>query len=179
MSVRHLRADQVAADIEKQRRLLVGAISQKRLNSKVVGPVMVTGVIMRFLKGRGPNGEQWKSGAGETKLGGRYSKRYKKRPSGRLVSASSIRNNDTGELANSHHILSATATGVKVGPKAALKKGKARKIMEREARYGNHAVGWDNVLKRVLDAEQQAFIDAIANGRTPRYLPKSKIQVRI
>ncbi len=175
MSVRHLRPDQVAADIEKQRRLLTGNVSQKKLNSKVIGPVMVTGVIMRFLKGRGPNGKLWKSGAGETKLGGRYSKRYKKRPSGRLVSASSIRNTDTGDLANSHFILSATAKGVKVGPKATLKNGKARKIMEREARYGNHAVGWDNTLKRVLDAEQQAFIDTIAQGKTPTYLPKSKI----
>ncbi len=177
--IRHLRPDQVARDIEKQRRLLVGSISQKKLNSKVVGPVMVTGVIMRFLTGAGPNGSAWKSGAAKTKLGGKYSKRYNKRPSGRKVSASSIRNTDTGDLANAHFILHSSAKGVLVGPKAAQKDDKARKIMEREAGYGNYAIGWDNKLRRILDAEQQAFIDIIAQGKTPTYLPKSKIQERI
>ena len=179
MTTRHLKPEEVAADIERQKQYLVGKISQKKLNSKVVGQVMVTGVIMRFLKGRGPDGRVWKSGAKETKLGGKYSKRYKKRPSGRKVSASSIRNTDTGVLANSHRILSVSASGVKVGPKAAEKGGKARKIMQREAAYGNFAVGWDNTLKRVLSAEQQAFINEIAEGKRPRYLPRSRIKVRV
>lgn len=178
MTTRHLKPDQVAADIAKQRRLLTGAASQKKLNRMVIGPVMVTGVIMRFLKGRGPDGKLWKSRAKETKLGGKYSRAYKKRPSGRLVSAASIRNTDTGDLANSHNILKATSKTVKVGPVAGGKSGLARKIMQREAGYGNHAVGWDGTLKRVLDAEQQAFIDEIAQGKTPRYLPKSKIRRR-
>jgi len=177
--IRHLRPDQVARDIEKQRRLLVGSISQKKLNRMVIGPVMVTGVIIRFLEGKGPDGAAWKSGARTTKLGGKYSVAYGRRPSGRIVSASSIRNTDTGALANSHRVLKADASTVKVGPGVRGKKGKARKIMQREAAYGNYAIGWDGPLKRILDAEQQTFIDEIAQGKTPRYQPKSKIQVRI
>ena len=173
--IRHLRPEDVEADIKKQQSALTGAASTKRFNRMVVGPVMVTGVIVRFLKGIGPDGTKWKSGAKETKLGGKYSKAYDKRPSGRLVSASSIRNTDTGDLANAHTVIKADAHNVKVGPGVRGKGGKARKIMEREAGYGNHAVGWDNELKKVMDAEHQAFVDEIAMGKTPRYLPRSKI----
>ena len=178
MSVRYVKADQVAKEIRKQRRLLTGKVSNTRYNRMVVGPVMVTGVIMRFLTGKGPKGSAWKSGAKETKLGGKYSKRYNKRPSGRMVSASSIRNTDTGDLANAHTVIKATATNVKVGPGVRGKGGKARVIMEREAGYGNYAIGWDTPLKRVLDAEAQAFIDIIARGGTPTYQPRSRIMRR-
>ena len=178
MSVRYLKADQVAKEIRKQRKLLTGGVSNTRYNRMVVAPVMITGVIMRFLTGKGPNGKAWKSKAKETKLGGKYSKAYNKRPSGRLVSASSIRNTDTGDLANSHTAIKVTAKYVKVGPGVRGKEGRARKIMEREADYGNYAVGWDTKLKNVLDAEKQAFIDIIANGGTPTYQPKSRIARR-
>ena len=179
MSTRRLKPEDVQKDIEKQRRLLTGNASQKKFNSKVIGPTMVTMVIIRFLKGKGPDDKPWLSKAKITKLAGKYSKAYKKRPSGRMVSGGSIRNTDTGELANSHDTLSASAQGVKVGPKAALKNGKARKIMQREAGYGNYAVGWDAKSHRIVTAEIQAFMTDIANGKTPQYLPKSKVQVRI
>ena len=158
---------------------MTGTASQRKQNRMVVGPVMVTGVIMRFLSGKGPGGKAWMSGAKSTKLGGRYSQAYKVRPSGREVSASSIRNTDTGALANSHTVTEADAVHVKVGPGVRGKGGVARKIMEREAKYGNHAVGWDAPLKRVLNSEIQAFVDEIAMGRKPRYLPKSRIRTRV
>ena len=146
----------------------------------VIGPVMVTGVIMRFATGKGPNNKPWVSKAKSgTKLGGKYSIPYNTRPSGRAVSAGSIRNTDTGALANAHTVIKADAHNVKVGPGARGKGGKARDIMKREAGYGNHAVGWDRPLKRVVDAETQAFVDEIAMGRKPRYLPKSRIRTRI
>ena len=140
---------------------------------------MVTGVIMRFLTGKGPKGKEWLSGASKTKLSGKYSEAYNKRPSGRMVSASSIRNTDRGALANSHRVLKATSKGVKVGPGANGKKKKARKIMDREAGYGNYAVGWDKDLREILKKEIQAFVDEIAMGRKPRYLPKSRIRTRV
>lgn len=177
--IRRLRPDQVADDVKKQMEYLTGSESLKELHRKVVGPVMVTGVIMRFLVGKGPDGEEWKSGAATTKLGGKFSEAYNTRPSGRKVTASSIRNLDTGELANAHEVLSADAKHVKVGPRPGKKGGKARKIMEREAAYGNNAVGWDDTLRRIVDAEIQAFMDEIAAGRKPRYIPRSKIQVRV
>jgi len=179
MSTRRLKPEDVQKDIEKQRRLLTGNASQKKMNRMVVGPIMVTGVIMRFLKGKGPDDKPWLSKAKITKLAGKYSKDYNKRPSGRQVSGGSIRNTDTGALANSHTVKTADATHVIVGPTVRGKSGKAIKIMEREALYGNHAVGWDNKLKQILTAEQQAFITDIANGKTPRYLPKSRVQVRV
>jgi len=179
MATRRLKPGEVAGDIRKQQRLLTGSASLRKQNRMVVGPVMVTGVIMRFLAGKGPKGKAWLSGAKSTKLGGKYSQAYNRRPSGRDVSASSIRNTDTGALANSHTVIKADGRGVKVGPGVRGKSGKARKIMEREAGYGNYAVGWDAPLKRIVDAETQAFVDEIAMGRTPRYLPKSRIRTRI
>lgn len=179
MATRRLRPDQVAADIQKQRQYLTGGASGRNFNRKVVGPVMVTGVIMRFATGKGPKGKPWLSGAKTTKLGGKYSSTYNTRPSGRAVSSSSIRNTDTGALANAHTVKKATEKNVVVGPGTRGKGGKAVKIMEREASYGNYAVGWDKPLKRVLDGEIQAFVDEIAMGRKPRYLPKSRIRTRV
>ena len=178
MSTRYIKADQVAKEIRKQRRLLTGKVSNARYNRMVVAPVMVTGVIMRFLEGKGPDGATWKSGAAVTKLGGKYSRSYNKRPSGRKVSASSIRNTDTGDLANAHTVIKANASTVKVGPGVRGKHGKARVIMEREAKYGNYAVGWNSDLRKILDAEAQVFIDIIARGGTPTYQPRSRIMRR-
>ena len=179
MATRRLKPDQVAADIRKQQERLTGSASRKKLHRMVVGPVMVTGVIMRFASGVGPENKPWLSGAKSTKLGGKYSTEYDKRPSGRRVSAASIRNTDTGALANAHTVKTADASRVVVGPGVRGKGGKAVKIMEREAKYGNYAVGWDKPLRRVLNAEIQAFVDEIAMGRPPRYLPKSRIRERL
>jgi hypothetical protein len=177
--IRTLRPDQLADDVRKQMERLLGSTSQKELNRKVIGPVMVTGVILRFQTGKGPDGAEWKSGAATTKLGGKFSERYDTRPSGRKVTASSIRNLDTGALANAHTVIEADAQHVKVGPGVRGKAGKARKVMEREATYGNNAVGWDDALVKVVNAEIQAFMDEIAAGRKPRYLPRSKVTVRV
>lgn len=177
--IRKLRPDQLPNDVQKQMEYLTGDASQKELNRKVIGPTMLTGVIMRFLTGKGPDDAEWKSGAATTKLGGKFSEKYDTRPSGRHVSASSVRNLDTGELANAHGVLAADAKHVKVGPQRKAKDKKARKIMEREAGYGNNAVGWDDKLRRIVGAEIQAFIDEIAKGKKPRYIPRSKVQVRL
>jgi len=179
MATRHLKPREVSVDIKEQRRLLTGNPSQAKMNRMVIGPTMVTGVIMRFLVGKGPNDAEWKSEAKRTKLGGKYSFTYYTRPSGHRVSAASIRNTDTGALANCHRVLKATSKFVKVGPGVKGKDGVARKIMQREAKYGNFAIGWDAPLRRILNAEIQAFVDEIAMGGTPRYLPKSKIKMRV
>jgi hypothetical protein len=177
MIVNHLKPEDVGPLIRKQMRAMDTA-GRKELNRKVIGPTMVTMVIVAFATGTGPDDKPWRSKAAETKLGGRFSKRYNKRPSGATVDASSIRNLDKGALANTHRVLHAGPILVCVGPG----KGKhdtARSIMEREATYGNFAVGWDKARIRIVQAELQAFFDEVAQGKTPRYLPRSRIQRRV
>lgn len=178
MIVRHIRPQDVGPYIQKMQKGM-DSDTRKKMHRMVIGPTMLTMAIVSFATATGPDDKQWRSGAAQTKLGGRFSLKYNKRPSGRVVGADSLRNLDTGALANGHVVIEANASRVKVGPGTRGKSGKARVIMEREAGYGNHAVGWDRKRIQIVRAELQAFFDDIAMGREPRYLPRSRIRTRI
>jgi hypothetical protein len=178
MIVHHLKPEDVGPLIQKQMAAM-NASALRKLHRQVLAPTMLTMVIVGFANGEGPDGHKWKSGAAVTKLGGRFSERYSKRPSGRPVDGASIRNLDTGALANGHVVIKADHKHIKVGPGVRGKAGRARVIMEREAGYGNYAVGWDENRLRVLRAELAAYFGEIAEGKTPRYIPRSRIRTRI
>ncbi len=178
MIVRHMRPQDVGPYIQKMQKSM-DSDARKKMHRMVIGPTMLTMAIVAFATATGPNDKPWKSKAKQTKLDGRFSLRYNKRPSGRVVSADSVRNLDTGALANGHEVIEANASRVKVGPGTRGKGGKARVIMQREAGYGNHAVGWDRKRIQIVRAELKAFFDDIAMGREPRYLPRSRIRTRV
>lgn len=179
MRTRKMRMDQVGPDIQRIMRQGMGSASRKKVNRMIIGPTMVTMAVVAFLEEKGPENRAWRSGAKVTKHGGRWSEAYDVRPSGAKVTADKTRNLDKGELANSHTVIKADARTVKVGPGTRGKGGKARKIMEREAGYGNLAVGWDARRRRVVAAELRAFHRDIAEGRQPRYLPRSRVRTRV
>lgn len=178
MITRHLKPEDVGPLIRKQMEAM-DAASLRKLHRMVIAPTMLTMTIVAFAEGEGPDNSKWKSKAAQTKLGGRFSERYNKRPSGRPVDSASIRNLDTGALANGHTVIKADQKTVKVGPGVRGKGGKARVIMEREATYDNYAVGWDDRRIRVVIAELKAFFDDIAQGKEPRYIPRSRIRRKI
>jgi hypothetical protein len=161
--------------IRKQMRYITGKAENKRFNGIVIGPVMQMMAIVAFLTGQGPNKSKWVSKAAEKKFSDRWSEDYWVRPSGEKVSADKIRNLDTGALADSHVVLNYNQYRVLVGPLKDAKDGKARKIMQREAKWGNHAVGWDARRIRILNAELKAYFTEIAEGKTPRVMPRATV----
>ena len=175
MRGRRMKPEEIAPDIRRMMRDGMSPESRKRINRMVIGPVMVTMALVSFLTEKGPDDKPWKSKAKETQLGGRWSAKYKKRASGTPITADKIRNTEGGDLANAHTVIEANAAKVKVGPGVRGKQGRARVIMDREASYGNYAVGWDANRQKVIRAELAAFHREIAEGRKPRYLPRSRI----
>ena len=170
MSVERLRPDEVQGDIEKQMRMLSSAVLT-RFHRMVIKPAMVSIVKIRFLKGKGPNDEQWTSWAEETKYGGRWSKKYKTRPSGAKVTADKIRNLDTKDLVNSYKGKKVNHSGVVVGPTGKLNKIIAKK----EEEHGNHFTGWDKDSIRIIKAEVTEFVNRMALGKFPQTSPRSRV----
>lgn len=142
---------------------------------KVAGKVMENMVLIRFLRGGYIKVGDWLSKAVATKFSGRFSVDYKKRPSGAEVTADKIRMLDTNELANSYRILSATANEVTVGPGKTSHGGAGEAIAEKEENSGNHIVGFTEEINSALKYEMQNYLDKVANGKEPPYLPKSRI----
>ncbi len=160
-------------DMMEQQKALA-ATPRRRWVRKVIKPVMLNGVLVRFLTGKGPGGKIWKSASALTKMGGRWSAGYNKRPSGDMVTADKTRNVDTTELADSFRAIECTADKCKVGPRGE----RNRNIAKREAGIGNMMVGWDTELKRACDQEMSAYAFQIAQGKEPPYLPRSRIGKR-
>jgi len=142
---------------------------------KVAGKVMENMVLIRFLRGGFKRKGDWKSTASSTKFGGRWALKYNKRPSGATVSPDKIRMLDTNELANSYRILTATANKVTIGPGKTSHGGDGELIAEKEEKAGNPIVGFTPEINKAMDYELQNYLDQVANGREPPYLPKSRI----
>ena len=169
---KRISVQQLAGDMRGQ----MQALSPQKRRAwvrKVVKQTMINGVLLRYLTGKGPGGQKWQSPAAETKMGGRWSAAYKKRPSGDMVTADKTRNVDTAELANSYDSLTLTEDNCVVGPKK--NPSRNRVIAEKEAEAGNVAVGFDDELKRAMDLEMLAYAWQIAQGKEPPALPKSTI----
>lgn len=151
-------------DIRKQMQAM-SPLKRKKFMKNVIGHAMYLVVKVRFLTGKGPGKKQWKSPSAETKFGGRFSKKYKKRPSGRPVTSSSLRLSDTGELRDSYKVLHYGANHVEVGPLASGKGGKAKVIAEAaEENWNNPITGWDKVALDIVDMEVEKGLDMIARG---------------
>lgn len=140
--------------------------NRKRFNRRIIGHAMDLVVKMRFAMAEGPNREEWKSSADETKFNGKFSVRYKKRPSGSPVTAGARRLSDTGELAAAYGILHSDANHVTVGPLRRAKGGKAHLIAERaESDWGNQITGWDRIATKVVELEISEGLDEVMRGR--------------
>ena len=173
--VKILTPAQFTADLQKQVRAL-GPDKRRRFMRKVVGPVMQSQVIVRFLRGGYERAKDWVSAAvGPHIFNDRWSERYAQRPSGRFISASSIRMVDTGQLANSYRVLNADSDSVTVGPGARSHNGAGEKIAERAENEGNTITGFTAETISVLDSEMQWYLDAVAEGIEPPYLRKSRL----
>lgn len=151
-------------DLRKQMEAM-SPLKRKKFMRNIIGHAMYLVVKVRFLTGKGPDKKQWKSSSKKTKFGGRFSAAYNKRPSGRLVTASSLRLSDTGELRESYRVLKYDADSVEVGPLASGKGGIAQDIAEAaEENWENHIVGWDKVALDIVDMEIEKGLDLIARG---------------
>jgi hypothetical protein len=164
----HIPFYELENDIRSQMEQLRPQVQGKFLQD-VVGPLMVTMVNMNFLRGKNPEGKLWKSWAKEVKFGGRWSKAYKKRPSGSEVTADKIRLTDTGQFAAGYATKDRTNTSVSVGPVDPVN----MKIAEHEELHGNVITGWGQDALRALTAEIQGFVDRMALGKPPQTRPIS------
>lgn len=171
MTIQNLRPDEIEADLRRQLKQLDPG-PQKRL-AEVIGRVMRNMVLIRFLTGKGPFGKLWKSWAKETKFNGRFSKAYRKRPSGDLVTADKIRNTDTRTLANSYEV-TARPGYASVGPGGKQKELNSI-IANKEEEHGNYITGWDNTVGNAANAEIVEFLDRMALGQGPQSVPVSSI----
>ena len=172
-----------ARDLDKDIRNQMNAMSdikRRTFMKRVIGHAMYLIIQVRFLTAKGPDREVWKSSAADTKLGGKFAASYKKRPSGRPVSASSLRLSDTGEFKDSYRILKYSANDCEVGPLAGGKGGKAKLIAERaENDWKNHITGWDRDALKIIDMEIEKGLDLIARGISiGRTRPSSQAQIR-
>ena len=167
----------------KHQVMAMAPAKRRRFMRKVVVPTMVNMVLIRFLRGGYLAAGDWLSNARETKLGGRWAKDYKKRPSGQLITADKIRLVDSGndaELANSYRGLEVTANSATVGPGKTAHGGAGIDIAKqaetlRPAGWGNHIVGFTTEINEALKYEMQNYLDRMATGKEPPYLPKSRL----
>ena len=137
---------------------------------------MTNMVLTRFARGGYETSGDWKStGSGPTQLDGRWQASYHKRPSGAEISTDKIRMVDTAELANSYRVLDADSNSVTVGPGKTAHGGAGPKIAEVQEEAGNHIVGFTTEINNALAAETQHYLDLIADGKEPPYLPKSRL----
>ena len=143
---------------------------------KVIGPTMVTQVVVRFLRGGYNKAKDWKSTAtGPKKHDGRWSEKYSKRPSGQYVGPGSIRMVDDGSLANSYHTLIADSDSATVGPDARSHGGVGEVIAQVQEEAGNSITGFTQETIGALNTEIQWYLDRMAEGLDPPKLPKSRI----
>lgn len=142
---------------------------------KVAGKVMENMVLIRFLRGGYIAAGDWISKAAETKFGGRWSVSYNKRPSGKPVTPDKIRMVDTNNLANSYRVLEADHNHVTVGPGKTSHGGAGPLIAEKEENAGNAIVGFTSEINNALKYEMENYVDLVARGKEPPYLPKSRI----
>jgi len=179
MSVQYISARDIDKDIRRQMTAM-SDIHRKKFMRHVIGNAMYLIVQVRFLTGKGPDRELWKSSAAETKFGGKFAASYKKRPSGRAVTSSSLRLSDTGELRDAFRVLQYSANHVEVGPTTRAKGGVAKKIAERaETDWKNHIVGWDRGAIKIMDMEIEKGLDLVARGISIDKTPKpTQAQIR-
>ena len=169
---------QFTADLRKQA-MALAPDKRRRFMRKCAGSVMQGNVIIRFLRGGYEAVGDWVSHAkGAKAFGGRFSADYKKRPSGDPVTSASIRMVDTREFANSYRVLDATADSVTVGPGKRAHGGAAEKIADRAENEGNPITGFTSETIGALNTEMQNYLDRMANGQEPPYLPKSRLGVK-
>ena len=167
-----LTLERLPGDIQKQLRALDPA-KRRRFMRKVIGPTMVTQVVVRFLRGGYNKAKDWKSTAtGPKKYGGRWSEKYSKRPSGQYVGPGSIRMVDEGSLANSYRTLMADSDSATVGPGA---RGVGEVIAQVQEEAGNPITGFTQETIGALNTEMQWYLDRMAEGLDPPDLPKSRI----
>ena len=140
---------------------------------------MTNMVVTRFARGGYEQKGDWKSASGHRKFQDRWSKSYNVRPSEDIVTPDKIRNVDTTTLSSNYRVLSADANQVTVGPNKTVRNPITNtpitKIAEREERIGNHIVGFTREINTALAQETQYYLDRIAEGREPPYLPKSRL----
>lgn len=133
---------------------------------RVIGHTMVNIVMMRFLRGQGPNGEQWMSIASDTKEGGRWAASYRIRPSGDEVTGDKIRLVDTKQLMNSYRVLSASADRVEVGPAGGRSSGPSNEELAAifEGKHQNIITGWDDESMNLIDLEMGEMLARVVLG---------------
>jgi len=169
---------QFSADLRKQIRAFAPA-KRRRFMRKVAGKVMENMVIIRFLRGGYRVKGDWKTASKRGKFQDRWSEPYWVRPTKNIVSPDKIRNVDTRTMGNNHKILSATPNSVTVGPSTTVRNpvngALISKIAEREEKIGNHIVGFTDEINTAMTYEMQNYLDLVANGKEPPYLPKSRI----
>lgn len=158
--------DELAADLNLQAVALSDA-QMEAFMRKVVGHTMVNIVMMRFLRGQGPNGEQWMSIAADTKEGGRWAASYRIRPSGDVISSGSIRLVDTKQLMNSYKVVFSSADKVEVGPLAERAEGglsceELAAIFE--DKHHNIITGWDEESMNLIDLEVGEMLARVVLG---------------
>jgi len=168
MPTQNLRPEDIDKDMARQLESLQPQ-GQKKI-ATVVGRVMHNMIMIRFLRGAGPNNDKWTSWSSKTQQNGRWSANYKKRPSGAMITADKIRLIDTRTLANSYK-RKIKPGFAEVGPTGERNK----KIAENEANHGNDIVGWDAQVTNATTMEMQAFVDRMALGLPPRAIPVSSI----
>jgi hypothetical protein len=164
----HIPFYELENDIRSQMEQLRPVVQLNFLKN-VVGPLMISMVLFNFLRGKNPEGKLWKSWAKEVKFGGRWSKAYKKRPSGSEVTADKTRLTDTGDFQKSYKEKEVSALQVTVGPTGDTNE----KIAEHEELHGNVITGWGQDALRALTAEIQGFVDRMALGKPPQTRPIS------
>lgn len=122
---------------------------------KVIGKLMLNLIAVRFATGKDPERRLWKSTAEQTRLGGRFSIDYKKRPSGSRVTSSSKRLTDTGELLKSYKVLVNNGKKVVVGPTGDRNEVIAQAAAEK---WNNEIVGWSDNDIELAKKELEAYL---------------------
>jgi hypothetical protein len=143
--------NQLGAHLRETARRLSKAQFEQELMPNA-GRMMVNVIRMRFGIGSGPNRERWLSTARETKLGGRWSRPYKR--SDGSLNAGSIRLFFTGALMRSYTAV-IQGTRVIVGPRGQKFIDIATRALEK---WGNIIAGWDDESKQMMDKEVAAFL---------------------
>ena len=122
---------------------------------KNVGNMMLNLIAVRFATAKDAKKRLWKSTAESTRLGGRFSIDYKKRPSGRKVTGSSKRLSDTGEFRESYKILYQTGKKVVAGPT-----GKRNMTIAEAANdnWDNKIAGWSKKDVSLANKELETYL---------------------
>ncbi len=148
----------------KSLRAMGEVVSEQELSKgymKSMANIMLNLIALRFAKSEDANKQKWVSSASKTKLSGRFSVNYKKRPSGKAVSGSSKRLFDTGALMRSYKVYHITGKKVIIGPT-----GKRNTIIaEAMFEQGNYIAGWGKEDVKLANKELEAYILRTLKGK--------------